>query len=96
MCYQYVTVTLLGLFLSAPNILAILNVLVAGNSWHEEINDKAKKNFSSSFYYVLLGPPQASNAKPQYSMYVAFTCVWYPCIWQYHGGTNTQNIVIGC
>ena len=72
----------------------------SGNSWQEEMKDKTKKHFSSYFLSCktfqkinFLGftrvPPHAGNAKTQYSMYVAFTCVWNHCIWQYHWATNT-------
>ena len=47
--FHNATVTLLGLFLSAPNILAKFYVLDADNSWQEEIHDKTKKNFFSYF-----------------------------------------------
>ena len=73
----------------------------SGNSWQEEIKDKTKKNCSSDFLlyktfqkidfwgFVWVPSPHAGIVKPQYSMYVAFTCFWYHCMWQYHWATNT-------
>ena len=43
----------------------------------------------NQFLGVRKNPPHAGIVKPQYSMYVAFTCFWYHCMWQYHWATNT-------